>query len=224
MAQNGRPRLAPGNGASYGFCAMAFDADFEAVLRERAKAQLRKRMRALRATLPEAARADRSRKIVERVLTNDAFEGAARVGLFWPMLEKCEVDVRPLDEACRERNKRIFYPWADEITGITTLRECGASDLVDRGHGFLEPPANAPEANFAADLLVIVPALAVDGTGHRIGYGRGFYDRLLEGRTPPARSLAVAFDFQLIAEVPAAPHDIPVGAVATDARFLQFQG
>jgi 5-formyltetrahydrofolate cyclo-ligase len=65
-----------------------------------------------------------------------------------------------------------------------------------------------------------VPALAIDPSGHRIGYGAGYYDRTLPRFAPPAIAIAVAFDFQLVSEVPATPSDVRVGWLATDARVL----
>ena len=203
---------------------MAIESEFEVVLRERAKVQLRKRMRALRATIPDGARTERSQKIVERILQAEEFRGASGVGMFWPMLEKHEVDIRSLDTVCRELGKRVFYPSVDDQTERMTLRECSAASLSARGHGFAEPPLAAPEPAVFASLVVLVPALAVDGNGHRIGYGRGFYDRMLARMAPPARAIAVAYDFQLVAEVPVCEHDVPVAMVVTDARFLVVGG
>jgi 5-formyltetrahydrofolate cyclo-ligase len=68
--------------------------------------------------------------------------------------------------------------------------------------------------------LVVVPALAIDGAGHRLGYGRGYYDQTLV-RTVNAVTVGVAFDFQLIAEVPIEAHDVPVAWVVTDQRTLR---
>jgi len=65
-----------------------------------------------------------------------------------------------------------------------------------------------------------VPALAVDPRGHRIGYGAGFYDRALPRFVPPAAAIVVAFDFQLVAEVPETPLDFAAAWVVTDTRTL----
>ena len=68
--------------------------------------------------------------------------------------------------------------------------------------------------------LIVVPALAVAPTGHRLGYGGGFYDVMLPDFCPPATAVVVAFDFQLVAELPAEPHDVACALVVTDARTL----
>jgi 5-formyltetrahydrofolate cyclo-ligase len=197
---------------------VVFDPEAEAFLRRQAKAELRRQMRALRAAIPEKARAARSEKIVQRVISSPAFDRASAVGLFWPMLDKSEVDVRPLDAAAREKNKRVAYPFLRD-EGDMALLVAEAGSLEERGNGFAEPPEDGEEVA-SAGLVVIVPALAVDASGQRIGYGKGFYDRLLARIAPPAMTIAVAYDFQVVAEVPATAHDRRVDFVVTDVRML----
>jgi len=69
-----------------------------------------------------------------------------------------------------------------------------------------------------------VPALAVASSGHRLGYGSGFYDATLPDFCPPALSIVVAYDFQLLAELPVSAHDIACDIVVTDARLLRVVG
>ena len=94
------------------------------------------------------------------------------------------------------------------------------SELVERGRGFHEPPPDAPEAQRGDIDLVVVPALAVAVTGHRIGYGAGYYDATLPDVRPPALAVIVAFDFQLLAELPSEADDVACDLVVTDAGVL----
>jgi len=82
-------------------------------LRERAKRQLRQSMRSLRAAYPEAQRAEKSRAVVERISALPEFMSARGVALFWPLLERQELDVRALDSAARQAQKPIYYPCLD---------------------------------------------------------------------------------------------------------------
>ncbi|MGC4094255.1 MAG: 5-formyltetrahydrofolate cyclo-ligase [Polyangiaceae bacterium] len=59
--------------------------------------------------------------------------------------------------------------------------------------------------------------------GQRLGYGAGFYDVTLPDFVPPAQSLIVAYDFQLLSEIPSLPHDVPGQFVVTDARLLEVR-
>jgi 5-formyltetrahydrofolate cyclo-ligase len=199
-------------------------ASAEDVLRQRVKIELRKRMRGLRKALPASACAARSARIAEGLRALDAIARARRVALFWPIEERHEVDLRELDATLRAGGVRVAYPAVDRETGAMAFRFVDdPASMVEQGSGFREPPPDAPEAvpggRDALDAIV-VPALAVDPRGHRIGYGAGYYDRALPAHAPPAIAVAVAFDFQLVAEIGALPTDVPVAWIVTDARTL----
>jgi 5-formyltetrahydrofolate cyclo-ligase len=183
----------------------------------RAKAELRKRLRALRRTTPATACAKRSERIVERLLAMDVVERATRVALFWPMEERHEVDLRPLDASLRARRVEIAYPSVDAEHHEMTFRVAEGKDLVDDALGFRDAPASLREA--ASLDVVVVPSLALDETGRRLGYGGGFYDRALL-RFASAIKIGVAYDFQLLVEVPSFASDVPMDWVVTDARSI----
>ena len=185
----------------------------------RAKTELRKRLRGLRNTTPASACDARSQRIVERLLALDALKRATRVALFWPIVARHEVDLRPLDEALRARGARVAYPAIDPETNAMTFRFVPAvADLEVQGYGFAEPAADAEEAT-ALD-AVLVPALALDSRGHRLGYGAGYYDRTLPRFCPPAVSIGVAYDFQLLVELPVTEGDVACDWIVTDTRVL----
>jgi 5-formyltetrahydrofolate cyclo-ligase len=193
----------------------------EEQLRRRVKGELRKRMRGLRKTLPASACAERSARIVERLSAMQPVAEAQSVALFWPIEERHEVDLRPLDARLRERGVRIAYPAVDPETGAMTFRFVERTDsMLEQGFGFREPPQDAPQASPGALDVVVVPALAVDPTGHRLGYGAGYYDRTLPAFVPPAVAIAVAFDFQLLVEIPFTAGDVPASWIVTDTRTL----
>lgn len=195
----------------------------EEVIRAKVKAELRKRMRAVRKTAPLEACAERSAKIVASLEAHEVVKGASRVALFWPIVARHEVDLRALDASLRARGVEVAYPAIDPDTGDMTFRfVADAAKLEEAGYGFAEPPKDAPEARELD--VVVVPALAVDPVGHRIGYGAGYYDRTLPKFVPPAIAVAVAFDFQLVAEVPVTEGDVAVQWVVTDVRVLDPRG
>ncbi len=199
---------------------MELDPEAVAVFRRQAKALMRKRSRALRASMPKGAIAARSAELAKRLLSLPAIERAASVALFYPIVEKNEVDLRAVDAALRARGVRVSYPSIDPETRTMVFREVADPEaMTELGMGFRDPGPGAPLAE-ALDVIV-VPALAVDARGHRIGYGAGFYDRALARYAPPARAIAVAFDFQLAAEIPETEGDVPVDEIVTDAKVLQ---
>jgi 5-formyltetrahydrofolate cyclo-ligase len=191
-------------------------------LRRRVKAELRKRMRGLRATLPAAVRAEKSLRIVERVLLLPPVVQARTVALFWPMEDRNEVDLRPLDQRLRQQGVRVTYPVTDPDTGTLSFRFAGLPETMQVGAlGNFEPgPEQRPAAPGEVE-VILVPALAVDPRGHRLGYGAGYYDRALPRFCPPATAVCVAFDFQLLVELPNAQDDVPVAWIATEVRTLR---
>ena len=191
----------------------------------RVKAELRDRMKSVRRALGPDARAVRSAKIAERVLALPAWSRAGTIAVFVPM--RTEVDVSLLERAAREDGKRVAAPrmvppydgapindWSLELRVL----EDGV-DPIESGHMVREPPATAPRVPFEDVELILVPALAFGQDGSRLGYGAGHYDGLLPKCTHAAR-VGVAFDFQLIAEVPEEPRDARVHTIVTDARVI----
>jgi 5-formyltetrahydrofolate cyclo-ligase len=195
------------------------DPEVETMLRFRAKAALRQRARALRNSLPQGAIAERSARIVDRLEALPQIVAARSVALFWPIEGRNEVDLTALDARLRSSGKEIGYPSIDPDTRAMTFRRVDdPTAMEERGLGFREPDVSAPEL-LPLDVIV-VPALQLDGRGHRIGYGAGFYDRALPRWVPPGLAVGVGFTFQLIAEVPVTAGDVPVGIIVTDDRTL----
>lgn len=94
---------------------------------------------------------------------------------------------------------------------------------VEEGYqGIREPLEGIPVPVSEID-LVIVPGLAFDEQGNRLGRGRGFYDRFLSHPDFRGLKCALAFEEQIVAAIPVAPDDVPVDMVVTDVRVLRFQ-
>lgn len=201
-----------------------FDPEVVAELRYRAKAELRKRTRAVRKAVPRSAIAARSARICAALEQHPALAAARSVALFCPIVERHEVDLRALDGRLRAAGKRIAYPSIDEAREMTFR---WVSDLTSleggpgshQRLGFADPGPSSPEAE-ALDVIV-VPALLVDEKGNRLGYGAGYYDRALPRFCPPARAIGVAFQFQLAAEVPTTERDFTLDVVVTDERVIE---
>jgi 5-formyltetrahydrofolate cyclo-ligase len=203
---------------------MEIDADAERVLRIRAKVELRKRARGLRSTVPKDAIAARSAKIVAAVAALDAVQKARHVALFFPILARHEVDLRALDAVLRAGQKAVYYPAIEDEPeemrprNMTFRLVVDTESMQERGLGFLDPGPDAPEAERLD--VILVPGLAFDPRGHRLGYGAGYYDRTLPRFRPPALAIGVAFDFQLAPDLPSTETDVPVDLIVTDQRVM----
>ncbi len=190
------------------------DPELEEALRAQVKQEIRRRRRSLRRAFPAEARAARSEAIARRVQALEAWGSARTVLAFVSM--RTEVQTGALVEAAWRAGKRVAAPAMNEDRTDLVLREWTPDTaLEESGMMFLEPPAGAPSVPESEVDLAIVPALAIDPRGHRVGYGKGFYDRLLPRLTRALR-VGVVFDFERIAEVPVRAGDVPVHVVVTD--------
>jgi 5-formyltetrahydrofolate cyclo-ligase len=190
----------------------------ESVLRLRVKAELRKRLRALRVTTPATACAERSARIVQALEGLAVVREARSVALFWPIEDRHEVDLRALDDSLRARAAVVYYPTILEDGVMVFARVGHIREMQAHPLGFLAPSAPA-ERETGIDVIV-VPAIALDPAGQRIGYGAGYYDRALKEHAGSA-TVGVAFDFQLVPEVPATEDDVPVEWIVTDRRVMR---
>ncbi len=182
----------------------------QASLIQQAKSALRRRLRSLRRTLPVSAVAERSARIMSRLLDHAWLTAARGVALYASIPEQREPDLTALERTLLERGVRVYYPFMDKraegfATGFRLLRS--GDILVPRGRLFAEPCPDAPVAQRGEVDVVIVPALGVTQNGYRLGMGAGFYDATLPDLCPPAKSIIVAYDFQLLIELPVEPHD-----------------
>lgn len=185
------------------------------------KAEIRQRRRAVRRALPHEARLARSAAICQKVLELPEWERAKTVLAFVPM--RSEVQVGELVERARSANKRVAAPRMTPSFDDLELAEWRDDEaLEESGMMFLQPPDDSPRVAEAEVDLVLVPALAADDRGHRIGYGKGFYDRLLPRLTRALR-VGVIFDFELVGEVPDRPGDQRLDLVVTDACVLRIE-
>ena len=170
----------------------------EDALRVGVKIELRKRMRGLRKSTPLSVISAKSDAIVKRLTCMGEIEKARGVAVFWPIVERHELDLRAFDGWLREKGKKVAYPSIDPETREMVFRWVfDVASLEERGLGFAEPGYQESRANEGLDAIV-VPALAIDPTGHRLGYGAGFYDRSLRAeRSLNARLSVVGVAFEI---------------------------
>lgn len=191
----------------------------EALLRARIKQEIRTRRLAVRKALPREARWQRSEAICERLTALPEWSAAGTVLAFVSM--RTEVQTAPAVERAWAEGKRVATTRMNPTFDDVELRTwCHGDELEESGMMFMQPLSTTPVVPEDEVDLVIVPALAVDARGHRIGFGKGFYDRLLP-RLARAVRVAVVFDFEIIAEVPERAGDERVDVIVTDAQLIR---
>jgi 5-formyltetrahydrofolate cyclo-ligase len=154
-----------------------------------------------------------SEQIVKTFQTLELFQTARAVGAYMPLPD--EIDISPLFPS---REKTFYIPAFDADSGMYRMARL-TPELKKGRFGILEPaePAFATEDEMD---LILVPGMAFDRAGGRIGRGGGFYDRLL----PLYRAVRVGlcFDFQCLETLPTETHDVRMDRLVTDQEILKF--
>ena len=187
-----------------------------------AKDALRERMRAVRSDLAPAVREAASRAIASRVAALPAWTGARTVALY-PSAGS-EVDAWELGRLALASGKRVAWP---RLTGSARTMEfacCAPEELVPGPARVLEAPPSAAAVPLEELDLVVLPGLAFDPAGRRLGRGRGHYDATLVRLRRGAVRIGLCFEAQVVDRVPTEPHDVPLDAVVTESRVLAPAG
>ncbi|MEM6105921.1 5-formyltetrahydrofolate cyclo-ligase [Mycobacterium sp. 050272] len=180
------------------------------------KAALREHVLAARSQVADDVRAAQARMLNEQLALT--VSSGSTVCAYVPVGTE-PGSVAMLDMLLRHA-RRVLLPVARTRGDGTPMRlrwaEYRPGELVAGRWGLLEPPEPWLPASVLAEAeMVVVPALAVDRRGVRLGRGRGFYDRSLDARNPQARLIAMVRDEEFVEELPAEPHDVPMTHVIT---------
>ena len=172
------------------------------------KKQLRKQIREMKQAMSLQEIEEKSRALGEKFVKTEAYLQAKTIYGYLPYNQEVRT-VAMLEQAIRD-GKRIAVPkvYGDEMKFIYL------DDLsrVEAGYaGIPEPVDDGPVADDPT-ALVLMPGLAFDPKGHRIGYGGGFYDKFLTAE-PTHPTVALCYEFQIVPHIPAEEFDIPVGRV-----------
>ena len=172
------------------------------------KKELRKAIREQKRAMTEAEIREKSERLGELLRQSQAYRQAKTIYGYLPYNQEVRT-VAMLEQALRE-GKKVAVPkcYGDEMRFIYM------DDLskVEKGYaGIPEPVADGPVADDPT-ALVLMPGLAFDPQGHRIGYGGGFYDRFL-AQEPNHPTLALCYDFQMLPQLQTEEFDIPVDTV-----------
>lgn len=185
-----------------------------------AKEALRARIIAARLALPAHEHASRSEAIANRLTALASWQHAHTLLLTLPV--RGEWDAALIARAALASGRIVLLPRIDATRRMLELHRIGdlERDVVAGRHAIPEPRAGC--ARVAPDAVdwVLVPGVAFDAGGHRLGYGGGYYDRLLPLIAPRAAKVAGAFDLQVVEAVPHAGHDLPIDIVVTESRQI----
>ncbi|NPA52424.1 MAG: 5-formyltetrahydrofolate cyclo-ligase [Aquificae bacterium] len=154
-------------------------------------------------------------KIVRKILLLPEFRKAKAVLLYYP--HKNEVDLRFLiNYLLKQNRKSVLLPKVEEKT-LKIIKISNISQLK-KGFAGIKEPQGLPVSSKIID-VAIIPAVAFDIYGYRLGYGSGFYDRFLKDKK--ILKIGVAYDFQIQKQLPHDRHDVPVDVIVTPTRIIK---
>jgi len=184
------------------------------------KRELRQHVLAERAKLPAETRAAFSRKAMRRLLQFEPLSRCRTVMAFYPFRD--EIDTRPFLQAALERGQDIWLPLSvPQERKIIPYRYTGDEVLRQGAYGIWEPdPALAEPVDLARLQAVLVPGVAFDPRGGRMGYGAGYYDRFLAQISQPLLLIGCGFSCQVVERVPMEPHDLRMHVIATENGLI----
>jgi len=187
---------------------------------ENEKQILRKHIRDMLAAMKTEALAAKSRLAVQQLITLTEFRQAAVVMIY--LSTEREVNTVPLAKASWEAGKTVLVPKVNITDRHMIALECKSlhRGLIASSYGILEPTDGEAHPIESIDLIV-VPGLAFDRAGHRLGQGEGFYDRFLATPGMRATTVAMAFDEQVLDNVPINGTDWPIDILVTDSKVIR---
>lgn len=182
------------------------------------KIRMRRIMLEKRKKLSHEESMNASFNIQQRLLESELYIGAKELVLYSPIHN--EVDSTLLMTDALISGRKVFLPVvADSGLIFQEVKEAGS--LRKGAYGILEPPPSNSVITPEKVDLIVVPGVAFDLQGHRVGYGKGYYDKALHSQEGRGKLVAVCYDFQLVDEIAVEPHDVMVDLIITEKRIVR---
>lgn len=175
------------------------------------KEEIRERLLKALKDQDKKQRKEKNCKIKQKLLEHPVFKKATTVMFY--ISEDIEVDTKDLIKEAQRQEKKVVVPITDVSRNnlIASLLIDYDKELTKGPYGILEPKSFfARPVSLKMINLVIVPGIAFDKKGNRLGHGTGYYDRFLSKFSKDVPTIGLAFDFQIVDSLPSFSHDINV--------------
>lgn len=184
------------------------------------KNQLRKKILNIRNNMNKEDAINKSSIIINKLVNLEVYKNSRVVFIYMDF--KNEVITSFLIKQMLSEKKRVVIPYTDTINTVIIPSELKSmeEDLALSKFGYYEPmfekivPVNPKEFD-----LVVVPGVVFDKNLNRVGFGKGYYDRILNRIRPDAQAVAIAYEFQVLDEVPCEEHDIKMDMLITEENI-----
>ena len=187
------------------------------------KKMLRKEILAKRKNIDTAKKEDMDKKIVDKFYESKYYKEAKNIFIY--ISYDSEIDTKEIINKALIDNKRVYVPRTEFKTRLMDAVEIASLDnLIESEYGILEPSIEESHIEPNELDLIVVPGVAFDRNGGRMGYGAGFYDRYFKkigkDNIKKIEKLALAYDFQILDKIPMNEQDVPVSHIITEKEFM----
>ena len=188
------------------------------------KKTIRQEILLKRDAISENIKKEKDAAIRQRIIRLPEFTDAKKI-LFYASF-RSEADTIEMIKISLSQGKQAVLPKVDKENKKLKLYEIKDMNELAKGYmGILEPSVSEERLTGLDDIdLVIIPGAAFDVSGNRLGYGAGFYDRLLAGIKNKMPVIAPAYEEQIVEHIPSEPHDVKVTKIVTDKRVIDCEG
>lgn len=193
------------------------------------KKRLREKLLKARDSIPTELKSVKESEIETRLFSLDGFKNAKTILMYVSF--RSEVATRTCINTIIKLGKKLVLPLVDTRHKVLKLYEVKHTDELKPGYmGILEPGILKDRRCSLKEIdLVIIPGTGFDPKGNRLGYGGGYYDKLLSmesrelAEVTHITTIALAFEEQIGEEIPSEPHDIKVDMIVTDKRVIKCE-
>ena len=185
------------------------------------KNEIRAEVLKKRDSIPKDLKEQKNISIRNRLLNLEEFINTKSVLMYVSF--RTEVDTIKQLEAILCLGKRLIVPLVDSKQKTLTLYEIKDTSELEPGYmGILEPNVSEDRKVELKEIdIVVIPGTGFDPKGNRLGYGGGYYDRLLADTGKNIPKVALAFEEQIVEDIPAEPHDMKMDIIVTDKRVIR---
>jgi len=186
---------------------------------------LRKEILTKRKNIDIVEKEKMDRKISKKFYESKYYREAKNIFIY--ISYDSEINTKEIINKALKDNKKIYVPTTEFKTRLMDAVEITSLDnLIESEYGILEPSAEEAHINPNELDLIIVPGVAFDRNGGRMGYGAGFYDRYFKkinkDNIKKIKKLALAYDFQILEKIPMNEQDVPVSYIITEKEFIHI--
>ncbi|NLK00858.1 MAG: 5-formyltetrahydrofolate cyclo-ligase [Clostridia bacterium] len=185
------------------------------------KEEIRKTIDQIRTAMSKNEVEVKSAKIEERLYGTQHYQSAVTIMTYVSFHN--EVGTRNIMSACFDDGKNVVVPICGPNYTLLPVKIKGFEDLEPGTMGILEPTKKKVIVDINRLDLILVPGIAFDRMGNRVGYGLAYYDRFLKKFSPSTVKIALAYDFQVVPSVPHEKHDQVVDLIITEKEIIHCQ-